>query len=113
MCTATRPLLRQIENLNATFNAQCSNWEQIEHSLTERLAESQTQLASATEKERSATESALFAGSKLSSLESQVALLRQEKSRLLQAGLEMAGAKVESLEESKERYSPKTTLTQK
>ena len=95
-------MLRQIENLNTTFNAQSGNWEQVERSLTERLAESQAQLASASEKERSATESALIAESKLSSLESQLALLRQDKSRL-QAGLEMERAKVESLEEGKER----------
>ncbi|XP_038063639.1 TATA element modulatory factor-like [Patiria miniata] len=99
---ATRPLLRQIENLNTTFNAQSGNWEQVERSLTERLAESQAQLASSTEKERNATECALIAESKLSSLESQLALLRQDKSRL-QAGLEMERAKLETLEEGKER----------
>ncbi|XP_022093565.1 TATA element modulatory factor-like isoform X2 [Acanthaster planci] len=104
---ATRPLLRQIENLNTTFNAQSGNWEQVERSLTERLAESQAQLASATEKERSATECALVAESKLSSLESQLALLRQDKSRL-QAGLEMERAKVEALEEGKERDTART-----
>ncbi|XP_071796710.1 uncharacterized protein [Asterias amurensis] len=104
---ATRPLLRQIENLNTTFNAQSGNWEQVERSLTERLADSQAQLASATEKERNATESALIAGSKLSSMESQLALLRQDKSRL-QAELEMAKAKADSLEESKESEMART-----
>ena len=100
--TATRPLLRQIENLQSNFNAQSSTWEQVERNLTERLSESQTQLASATEKERMVTESALEAGSKLASLESQLALIRQEKSRLV-ASLEMEKAKVESLEENKHR----------
>ncbi|XP_030838014.1 TATA element modulatory factor-like, partial [Strongylocentrotus purpuratus] len=52
-----------------------------------------SQLASSTEKERNATECALIAESKLSSLESQLALLRQDKSRL-QAGLEMERAKL-------------------
>ncbi|XP_072028179.1 LOW QUALITY PROTEIN: uncharacterized protein [Amphiura filiformis] len=99
---ATRPLLRQIENLQSNFNAQSSTWEQVERSLTERLADSQSQLASATEKERMVTESALEAGSKLASLESQLALMRQEKSRLA-AALEMEKAKVESLEENKHR----------
>ena len=78
--------------------------------MTERLADSQAQLASATEKERNATESALIAGSKLSSMETQLALLRQDKSRL-QAELEMAKAKADSLEESKERYVGSVTFT--
>ncbi|XP_041473381.1 TATA element modulatory factor-like isoform X2 [Lytechinus variegatus] len=99
---ATRPLLRQIENLQATFNAQSSSWEQVERSLTERLSEAQTQLAVSAEKERGAQEAALEASSKVAALESQLAMLRQEKSRLT-ALLEMEKARVESLEESKTR----------
>ncbi|XP_054763059.2 TATA element modulatory factor-like isoform X2 [Lytechinus pictus] len=99
---ATRPLLRQIENLQATFNAQSSSWEQVERSLTERLSEAQTQLAVSAEKERGAQEAALEASSKVAALESQLAMLRQEKSRL-RALLEMEKARVESLEESKTR----------
>ncbi|PIK49096.1 putative TATA element modulatory factor isoform X2, partial [Apostichopus japonicus] len=99
---ATRPLLRQIENLQSTFNDQSQTWEQVERNLTERLADAQAQLAGAVEKERSTTETAMMATSKVSSLESQLALLRQEKSKLL-ASLEMEKMKAQSLEEQKDR----------
>ena len=60
-------------------------------------------MAAAVEKERSTTETAMMATSKVSSLESQLALIRQEKSKLL-ASLEVEKTKVQSLEEQKERY---------
>lgn len=99
---ATRPLLRQIENLQSTFNDQSQTWEQVERNLTERLADAQAQLAGAVEKERSTTETAMMATSKVSSLESQLALLRQEKSKLL-AAVEVEKLKNQTLEEQKER----------
>lgn len=34
---ATRPLLRQIENLQSSHANQADNWERVEKSLTERL----------------------------------------------------------------------------
>ena len=34
---ATRPLLRQIENLQSVHNAQTINWERVEESLSEKL----------------------------------------------------------------------------
>ena len=37
---ATRPLLRQIENLQRTYAAQTSSYEKVERNLTERLSES-------------------------------------------------------------------------
>ena len=36
--SATRPLLRQIENLQATHNIQSAAWEKVEKNLTERLS---------------------------------------------------------------------------
>lgn len=99
---ATRPLLRQIENLQSTFNDQSQTWEQVERNLTERLAEAQSSLAAAVEKERNATESSMMATSKVSSLESQLALIRQEKSKLM-AAVEVEKTKAQSLEEQKER----------
>ncbi|XP_071964350.1 TATA element modulatory factor-like [Antedon mediterranea] len=99
---ATKPLLRQIENLQATFNAQSNTWEQVEKSLTERLMECQSQLAVATEKERLAAEGSLHANSKLASLESQLALLRQEKTKYVTA-LEMEKAKLQTLEDTVNR----------
>lgn len=35
--SATRPLLRQIENLQATLGAQTLSWEKLEKNLSERL----------------------------------------------------------------------------
>ena len=37
MLLATRPLLRQIENLQSVHNAQTINWERVEESLSEKL----------------------------------------------------------------------------
>ena len=37
VCVATRPLLKQIENLQAANSTQVENWERIEVSLTQRL----------------------------------------------------------------------------
>ena len=36
---ATKPLLRQIENLQSAHSAQVSNWEKVETNLTQRLGE--------------------------------------------------------------------------
>lgn len=35
---ATRPLVRQMENLQATFTTQTISWEKIEKNLTDRLS---------------------------------------------------------------------------
>ncbi|XP_070580788.1 TATA element modulatory factor-like isoform X11 [Ptychodera flava] len=99
---ATRPLLRQIENLQSTFTTQSSSWERVERSLTERLNEAQTQLAGAMEKERMVNENTMEMNSKLASLESQVMMLRQEKMKLT-AQLEVEKSKVESLEDYKNK----------
>lgn len=63
-------------------------------------AESQEQLAHVVERERAASEKVIEVTARLSSLESQVSTLRQEKSRLT-AELEMERAKAEMLEETK------------
>ncbi|CAH1794163.1 unnamed protein product [Owenia fusiformis] len=101
---ASRPLLRQIENLQATYSAQTVSYERIEKNLTERLAEVQGQLATATEKERMSSEKAMELSTKLTSLESQVRLLRQEKSRLT-AEKDMLSARIEVLEDAKNNES--------
>lgn len=36
---ATRPLLRQMENLQATHSSQQASWESLEMTLTQRLSE--------------------------------------------------------------------------
>ncbi|XP_054641699.1 TATA element modulatory factor isoform X2 [Dunckerocampus dactyliophorus] len=81
--SATRPLLRQIENLQASLGGQTASWEKLEKNISDRLVESQAQLAVAVEKDRSTTEELLSVKCQLASLESQNSLLRQEKVRLL------------------------------
>uniref|UniRef100_A0A3P8V1Z3 TATA element modulatory factor 1 n=1 Tax=Cynoglossus semilaevis TaxID=244447 RepID=A0A3P8V1Z3_CYNSE len=81
--SATRPLLRQIENLQATLGGHTASWEKLEKNLSDRLANAQAQLAVAVEKERSASEELLSTKSQMTSLESQNSLLRQEKAKAL------------------------------
>ncbi|XP_036037205.1 TATA element modulatory factor isoform X2 [Onychomys torridus] len=101
--STTRPLLRQIENLQATLGSQTSSWETLEKNLSDRLGESQTLLAAAVERERAATEELLANKIQMSSVESQNALLRQENSRL-QAQLESEKNKLRKLEDENSRY---------
>ncbi|XP_052577710.1 TATA element modulatory factor [Peromyscus californicus insignis] len=101
--STTRPLLRQIENLQATLGSQTSSWETLEKNLSDRLGESQTLLAAAVERERAATEELLANKIQMSSVESQNALLRQENSRL-QAQLEAEKNKLRKLEDENSRY---------
>uniref|UniRef100_A0A669CXV4 TATA element modulatory factor 1 n=1 Tax=Oreochromis niloticus TaxID=8128 RepID=A0A669CXV4_ORENI len=102
--SATRPLLRQIENLQASLGGQTASWEKLEKNISDRLGETdaQAQLAIAVEKERSATEELLSIKSQLASLESQNSLLRQEKARLL-AQLDGEKNKREKLEDESSR----------
>ncbi|NXF03256.1 TMF1 factor, partial [Smithornis capensis] len=101
--SATRPLLRQIENLQATLGAQTSAWEKLEKNLSDRLGESQTLLAAAAERERAATEELLANKIQMSSSESQNSLLRQENTRL-QAQLEVERNKLKKMENENSRY---------
>ncbi|XP_072307765.1 TATA element modulatory factor [Eucyclogobius newberryi] len=100
--SATRPLLRQIENLQASLGGQTASWEKLEKNISDRLADAQTQLAVAVEKERAASEELLSIKSQLASLESQNSLLRQEKARVL-AQLETEKNKKEKLEDESSR----------
>ncbi|CAK6958670.1 TATA element modulatory factor [Scomber scombrus] len=100
--SATRPLLRQIENLQASLGGQTASWEKLEKNISDRLVDAQAQLAVAVEKERSATEELLSIKSQLASLESQNSLFRQEKARLL-AQMETEKNKREKLEDDSSR----------
>ncbi|KAI4882581.1 hypothetical protein NFI96_022170 [Prochilodus magdalenae] len=100
--SATRPLLRQIENLQATLGAQTASWEKLEKNISDRLAEAQAQLAVAVEKERSATEELHAIRAQLASLESQNSILRQEKGRL-QGQLDAERTRREKLEDDSSR----------
>uniref|UniRef100_A0A8C0DVL8 TATA element modulatory factor 1 n=1 Tax=Balaenoptera musculus TaxID=9771 RepID=A0A8C0DVL8_BALMU len=101
--STTRPLLRQIENLQATLGSQTSSWETLEKNLSDRLGESQTLLAAAVERERAATEELLANKIQMSSMESQNSLLRQENSRF-QAQLESEKNRLRKLEDENNRY---------
>ncbi|KAL2803556.1 TATA element modulatory factor isoform 1 [Daubentonia madagascariensis] len=100
--STTRPLLRQIENLQATLGSQTSSWEKLEKNLSDRLGESQTLLAAAVERERAATEELLANKIQMSSMESQNSLLRQENSRF-QAQLESEKNRLRKLEDENNR----------
>lgn len=100
--SATRPLLRQIENLQASLGGQTASWEKLEKNISDRLVDAQAQLAVAVEKERAATEELLSIKSQLASLESQNSLLRQEKARVL-AQLDAEKNKREKLEDDSSR----------
>uniref|UniRef100_A0A3P9HCK7 TATA element modulatory factor 1 n=1 Tax=Oryzias latipes TaxID=8090 RepID=A0A3P9HCK7_ORYLA len=106
--SATRPLLRQIENLQGTLGVQTASWEKIEKNISDRLVDAQAQLAVAVEKERSATEELLSIKAQLVSLESQNSLLRQEKAKLL-AQVEAEKNKREKLEDESSREHAELT----
>lgn len=80
--SATRPLLRQIENLQTTHSIQTAAWERVEKNLAERLSDAQTALALAQEKERAATERLTEVTSRCTALEASNSQLRQEKAQL-------------------------------
>nr|XP_020657341.1 TATA element modulatory factor [Pogona vitticeps] len=101
--SATRPLLRQIENLQATLAAQTLSWEKLEKNLSDRLGESQTALAAQAERERAATEELLANKIQLSATESQNSILRQENNRL-QAQLEAEKVRLKKLENENNRF---------
>ncbi|VDI70718.1 TATA element modulatory factor [Mytilus galloprovincialis] len=98
--SATRPLLRQIENLQSTFAQQSASWEKVEKNLSDRLYEAQTQLAMVTERERSASEKLMDINTQVATLESQNSHLRQDKSQL-NAQQEILKSKVQVLEDAK------------
>ncbi|XP_077583055.1 TATA element modulatory factor [Stigmatopora nigra] len=102
MASATRPLLRQIETLQASLGGQTASWEKIEKSMSDRLVEAQAQLAVAVEKEHAATEELLSNKCQLASLESQNSLLRQEKVRVLTL-VETEKSRREKLEDENSR----------
>uniref|UniRef100_A0A3B3DBW5 TATA element modulatory factor 1 n=1 Tax=Oryzias melastigma TaxID=30732 RepID=A0A3B3DBW5_ORYME len=100
--SATRPLLRQIENLQGSLGVQTASWEKIEKNISDRLVDAQAQLAVAVEKERSATEELLSIKAQLVSLESQNSSLRHEKAKLL-TQVEAEKNKREKLEDESSR----------
>ncbi|CAN8002668.1 unnamed protein product [Ixodes hexagonus] len=82
LSSATRPLLRQIENLQSTFSVQSASWERVEKSLTDRLNEAQTHATLLAERERSLGEKCADLQLRVTALETQNATLRREKQEL-------------------------------
>ncbi|XP_012935003.1 TATA element modulatory factor [Aplysia californica] len=98
--SATRPLLRQIENLQATYGAQATAWEKVEKNLTDRLAEAQTAVAMAQEKERTGSERVMELSARVTSLEASNSRLKQEKAQLVAQG-EADRGRLEELEDNR------------
>lgn len=68
----TKPIIRQLEALQATHNAKLVAFEQVEQSLCLKINEMQSKLQSTADAERAAREECLNMRSKLSSLETQL-----------------------------------------
>ncbi|CAD5122108.1 DgyrCDS10558 [Dimorphilus gyrociliatus] len=97
---ATRPLLRQIENLQASFSEQTSTYEVVEKNLQDRLNDAQMQTSNFQERERLASEKVMQLNAKIMSLESQLSTIRNEKSHLL-SDYEVTKAKLLLAEDSR------------
>ncbi|XP_076041410.1 uncharacterized protein LOC143025513 isoform X2 [Oratosquilla oratoria] len=95
---ATRPLLRQMENLQSTHSVQQASWEALEANLTQRINESQVALSNSLEKERAAREQCVTLSSQVASLETQTSTLRAEKNSLT-TQMEMASTKLDTYAE--------------
>ncbi|RUS80379.1 hypothetical protein EGW08_011844 [Elysia chlorotica] len=98
--SATRPLLRQIENLQATYGAQSNAWERVEKNLTDRLAEAQRSLAVAQEKERTSNQQYMELSAKVAALEASNSSLRQEKATL-SSNIERDKSRLEELQDTR------------
>jgi len=99
---ATRPLLRQIENLQTTYVTQINSLEKTERQLTDRLAEMQTQYALSVEHERVAQETLLETNAKWKLAEAQLSTLKQDKIRLV-SEIDVLKIKLNNLEETRQR----------
>ncbi|BFZ03393.1 hypothetical protein BsWGS_06432 [Bradybaena similaris] len=96
--SAMLPLLRQIENLQATLGAQSVAWERVEKNLTDRLAKSALEIAQ--EKERTANDHLMELSARVASLE---AANNQEKAQLAPE-VESDRPKPEELKDFGSRY---------
>ncbi|KAK7081030.1 TATA element modulatory factor 1 [Halocaridina rubra] len=97
---ATRPLLRQMENLQTTHSMQQATWESLETSLTRRLNETQTAAASSSEKERAMREQYAEVAANAASLQTQVANIRVENTKL-SSQVDLLTSKLEVLSEAR------------
>ncbi|CAF3368190.1 unnamed protein product [Rotaria sp. Silwood1] len=122
---ATRPLLRQIENLQTTYVTQINSLEKTERQLTDRLgtstiiiiihsnkifffslclAEMQAQYAISVEHERVANETLLETNAKWKLAEAQLSTYKQDKTRLT-SEIDILKMKLTNLEDAKHSYN--------
>ena len=92
----TKPLLRQIEQLQISLTQQQNTSDGIEKSLSTRVRELQGELSAQKERQRQAVEAAMEAHSKCTAMEASQLLMKQEKSRN-QVTLERLKAELEQL----------------
>ncbi len=97
---ATRPLLRQIESLQASHSSQVELLENAERSLMERLKETQSNLVDVQEKYRQSEEILIETAQQVKLLEAQLSTLKVEKSKL-NAEYQMIKANLETSETEK------------
>mmetsp|Transcript_4216 Transcript_4216/g.5903 ORF Transcript_4216/g.5903 Transcript_4216/m.5903 type:complete len:775 (-) Transcript_4216:562-2886(-) len=93
----TRPLLRQIEALQASNSERVKVWEELEKNLTSRLSEAEIRAQQAVEKERAATAQLNEITLRMKTFESECTLQRSSISRLT-VELEMEKSRFEDKE---------------
>jgi len=79
---STRPLLRQIEQLQVSLTQQQTTSDTVERNLTSRLKEVQGDVAAQKERQRQAVDAAMDAHAKCTAMEASQMLVKQEKLRL-------------------------------
>ncbi|GAX82954.1 hypothetical protein CEUSTIGMA_g10381.t1 [Chlamydomonas eustigma] len=95
---AARPLLRQIEAMQAAANAQADTWAAAEQLLQQRIADSEARAAAAAERERLASERAGSLAARVAGFEAGAQAGREEQ-RVLQEQLDAARHQVELMQE--------------
>lgn len=102
VATATRPLLRQIETLQAGLREQTIAGERVEMSLTERLNQVSTSLAAAQERERSTGEQYRVAAGRLSAQEGSAEAMRKKVAEV-EAKMEVEAGRFKVLEAARNK----------
>ncbi|XP_068218725.1 TATA element modulatory factor-like isoform X3 [Palaemon carinicauda] len=101
---ATRPLLRQMENLQSTHSTQQATWESLESTLTRRLTEAQSAAAANSEKERAMREQYAEVSATAAALQTQVLNLKADNTKL-SSQLDLLSSKLETLTEARNKGS--------
>ena len=79
---ATKPLLRQIESLQAQYNSSFKDWEALEKSMSERVKDAELSRSASVEKTRILQEENSQLLIKVKNLETLVSRLKNEKSKI-------------------------------